>query len=204
MFPKAEVGLEVLLEALVTGDSDAAIRNQEKRGQGEFVRGEVLPKDCLRCTRDQFEKMGIVYGGDADDLFVYVMLPQGWKKEPTDHSMWSKLVDERGRERAAIFYKAAFYDRSAHISLTRRFTYSNQPVAGWGSKNIDHEPWCCVVTDCGVEIWRSPELEPEPDIDDNRPAWMAWYDKKNALAKTGKAWLLEHYPDFENPLAYWD
>jgi hypothetical protein len=31
--------------------------------------------------------------------------------------MWSQLVDAEGVPRVAIFYKAAFYDRKAHMSF---------------------------------------------------------------------------------------
>jgi hypothetical protein len=48
-----------------------------------------------------------------------VSLPPGWKVVPTDHSMWSDLVDAKGEKRASIFYKAAFYDRDAFIRIEK-------------------------------------------------------------------------------------
>lgn len=48
-------------------------------------------------------------------------MPDGWKKEPTDHDMWSRIVDEKGRERAMVFYKAAFYDQRADMRLVGRY-----------------------------------------------------------------------------------
>ena len=57
----------------------------------------------------------VVGPSKGDDLFTDVKLPQGWRIQPTNHSMWSDLLDEAGVKRAAIFYKAAFYDRSAFI-----------------------------------------------------------------------------------------
>ena len=102
--------------------------------------------------------MGIVFGKEVDDLFVEVTLPAGWKKEATDHSMWSKLVDDKGRERASIFYKAAFYDRDAHINITQRFHCMTQPVGGYGQDTPrTHEE--SVVTDCGGIIWKSDPIE---------------------------------------------
>lgn len=44
-----------------------------------------------------------------------VELPDGWKKVGTNHDMHSDLVDETGKVRASIFYKAAFYDRRADM-----------------------------------------------------------------------------------------
>ena len=104
-------------ENFLAASTPGGIERQEKEGQESFVASETLPKDMQGCSREKLEKIGFVFGDDIDDLFVSVVMPEGWKKEPTDHSMWSKLVDEKGRERASIFYKAAFYDRSAHMSF---------------------------------------------------------------------------------------
>lgn len=106
---------EVLFESIITGDSGQAIMNQEKRGQSDLVNSDVLPRDMGGWSPGQVAAIGIVIGEPVDDLFVNVTLPDGWKKVATDHDMWSKLIDDQGRERAMIFYKAAFYDRKAHI-----------------------------------------------------------------------------------------
>jgi hypothetical protein len=50
-------------------------------------------------------------------MFRPATLPEGWRREGSDHAMWSHIVDDQGRKRASIFYKAAFYDRGAHMSL---------------------------------------------------------------------------------------
>lgn len=100
------------------------IEAQEKQGQTEFVANSTLPKRFNSGTKEELEQMGIIFGEDVDDLFVEVQLPQGWKKEATEHSMWSNLLDEKGRKRASVFYKAAFYDRDAFISVYRRFSAS--------------------------------------------------------------------------------
>jgi len=96
------------------------IEASEKRGQQSFVKQEILPRHTTmeRDSREIIESLGIEITGNADDLFYTVKLPDGWQKVAEDHAMWSKLVDEQGRERASMFYKAAFYDRNAHISLT--------------------------------------------------------------------------------------
>ena len=105
----------MLMEAL-TGGQDGMIERQEVRGQASFVLSTQLP---IEGSDDPaFEAMGIKFGDPTDTLFREAELPDGWKKQATDHSMWSIIVDENGVERAAIFYKAAFYDRRAHIRPT--------------------------------------------------------------------------------------
>lgn len=181
----------------ITAATPGGIEAQEAAGQRAFVANETLPKECLYCTRKQLEQMGIVFGEDAGDLFMRVQLPEGWSKIATDHSMWSKLVDDKGRERATIFYKAAFYDRRAHIGLTRRFSFNVQPVCGWEQKfDNETEPRICVVTDGGEAIWQSEEVKPSPEIE--------WFRLDTVLNPLGLAWISEHYPDWQDPLAYWD
>lgn len=193
------------LGALLGGDLENAmvammpggIEAQEALGQRVFVASETLPIKCNFCKRSELEEMGIVFGEPVDDLFVEVQLPEGWKKIPTGHSMWSELVDDKGRKRASIFYKAAFYDHDAFIGTSRRFGYQVQPEGGWDS-DFDREmsPRICVVTDCDEVIWRSKPLAPSEDVE--------WFRLDEHLAPLGKAWLDEHYPDWENTLAYWD
>lgn len=102
-----------------TASTPDGIEAQEAQGQQDFVKSEVLPRRCNFCTRNQLEALGIVFGKEVDDLFIEAVLPAGWKKVPTEHSMWSELLDAQGKKRASIFYKAAFYDRDAFISLVK-------------------------------------------------------------------------------------
>lgn len=94
------------------------IEAQEARGQQELARSSQLPTDGLSAMP---EGTGIVVKGESsgDELFSDVALPAGWKIQPTEHSMWSDLIDADGVKRASIFYKAAFYDRVARISWQR-------------------------------------------------------------------------------------
>lgn len=111
-------------EKLVTA-LPGGILAQEARGQSELVQSVQLPiKGLLGRDRAAWEALGVKILDastgtvDANDaLFCRVELPAGWKKVPTDHAMWTDLVDADGKLRGRIFYKAAFYDRCAHISL---------------------------------------------------------------------------------------
>jgi len=198
--------MDVFYETAVTGDGPGAILRQEAHGQSDFVANDTLPIKCMFCTREQLEQMGIVFGDPVDDLFVNVQLPEGWRKEPTDHSMWSHLVDDQGRKRASIFYKAAFYDRNAEISLAHRFGCKVMPDLGYSDPDYKKGDWHCIVTDCGETIWQSEEyVGPEPYYSDKTcETWLKWSGRKDALATVGTDWLDEHYPDWRNDLAYWD
>ena len=190
----------LVFSELLMGVSNV-IERQEARGQKNLVGNAVLPHKFNFCTIEQFEAMGIVFGDKVDELFSNVTLPEGWYKEATDHSMWSKLLDAQGRERANIFYKAAFYDRDAFLSIISRYSYGTEPVGGWGAKT---DYWQCVVTDCGNVIWASEKVGPEPARDEPRDVWMKWHNEKDDLSTLGEAWLDEHFPNWKDPLAYWD
>lgn len=108
-----------LVGAMGEGSSDY-ITGMEAAGQAQIVASTVLPIDTGYGAKDDaYEALGIVFGEKVDDLFREATLPEGWTRAGTDHAMWSDVLDERGVKRIAVFYKAAFYDRSAHMSLVR-------------------------------------------------------------------------------------
>lgn len=184
------------MDNFLAAATPGGIEAQEKAGQTMFVSNATLPKEMLgRCTRENLEQMGIKFGADADDLFVTAQLPAGWKKQATEHSMWSELLDEKGRKRGAIFYKAAFYDRKAHITLSCRYnpsTYEPCDADGNVAEYGKHTHMKTVVQDCGSEVHVVGVRE---DRD---------YVANDAHGAQAEAWLDEHYPDWRNPLAYWD
>ena len=176
----------------------AGIELSEKAGQTALVNSTDMPLDMGREGQAAYEKIGFKFGDPIDDLFIAATLPPGWTREPTDHSMWSYILDEHGRKRVAVFYKAAFYDRKAHANLENRF--SVRTVYGDIDKEfgIGAAEQCYAVTDCGKEVWRGEVVTP-PDRPDR-----AWYDADEARRKMAAAWLTERYPDHADPTANWN
>lgn len=174
---------------------------QEAQGQRSLANSDTLPTlpDIGRYSdydaKAILEAAGVKFFGvvDGDPMFQYVELPLGWKEIPTDHFMWSKLVDDKGRERARIFYKAAFYDRYAHMSLSTRFNISRD------YDQRDKEGVAVTyVTDSGKVIHTTEPIH-LPAKEDRK-----YYEIGDKADKTAKAWLDQHYPDWRNPGAYWD
>jgi len=110
--------LLMLAASMGPGGSDQAIAEQERAGQAQLVTSDRLPTE-IRGDRASFEELGFTFGDPdpRDPLFAPATLPEGWKRESSDHAMWSYIVDELGRRRVGIFYKAAFYDRRADMHL---------------------------------------------------------------------------------------
>lgn len=174
--------------AMLMGNPSGAIEWQEAEGQRDFVGSDTLPTDIHGGGRAALEQAGFRFLGpvDGDPMFQYVEFPKGWTKKATDHSMWSDLIDPKGRKRGGIFYKAAFYDRSAHMSLCCRFSYGR-------NYNDNAKPF--EIQDCGKAIHTIP---PES------AASMKSWDIADAQRDAAIAWLNENYPDWANPAAYWD
>lgn len=191
-----------VIEALF--DSDA-IETQEARGQQQFVASHTLPIDGLewKFDRDKYNvtpkeyltSLGFVFGEKQDDMFINVALPEGWTMEPTDHSMWSYVNDSNGRERLSIFYKAAYYDRSANFGITSRFSRNRIYESDEGYKDGVIQ-W--TVADGDEIIYTSKEhTYSEKGGDDY---WKA----QDAAEKEVADWLYENYPDWTSPMGHWE
>lgn len=114
------------LDALLKGDlknyetasRPGGIEAQEKAGQQELVASTNMPKE-LQPNQEAFEALGFVFGEPIDEIFVSATLPKGWTRAATDHSMHSDILDETGKARVHVFYKAAFYDRRANTYIVK-------------------------------------------------------------------------------------
>lgn len=126
---------------LATGDTDSIIGAQERAGQRQVVHSQSLPT-TLHSPREEFEALGFSFDkpDPHDPLFAPATLPDGWTREGSDHAMWSYIVDQLGRRRASIFYKAAFYDRDAFMSLNTVYGYLSECLHA-GSPIVTDETW---------------------------------------------------------------
>ena len=151
-------------------------------------------------TKQQYERMGIRIIDEYDNLFYSVELPEGWKIEATDHSMWNNLFDNRGRKRASFFYKAAFYDRDAFINFGHRYSFEILPFDGYESdasyEDRKFKPWRLFLTDNGEKIKKLEEIVATTDEE--------YFRIDDILRKIGMTYLNENYPEWEDINSYWD
>jgi hypothetical protein len=182
-----------------------AIYAQEARGQKSLCNSAQLPVDGTKGKEDVWAKLGITFGPVGSDIFRDAELPAGWKKKPTDHSMWNELVDDQGRVRAMMFYKAAFYDRSAHISLERRFSCQRD----YDATEADPTKVRWVVRDkCknNEVVFDAVFDTPHKENAQGREYWDALDKIEREHGRSGgcNKWLDENYPDHNDPVAYWE
>ncbi|MFJ4551047.1 hypothetical protein ACIP4X_17775 [Streptomyces sp. NPDC088817] len=111
--------LAFLAASMGPGGSDQAVAEQERAGQAQLVNSDRLPTEMQGPDQAAYEAVGFTFGASdpRDPLLRPVTLPDGWKREASDHDMWSYVVDQLGRRRVEVFYKAAFYDRRAFMRL---------------------------------------------------------------------------------------
>lgn len=191
------------------GGNPRAIEAQEAEGQAELIESSQLPTKINSprgiVAREAYEKMGImvypftdkiarifkeqVKKMNDDPLFVSVILPAGWKIEATAHSMWNHSLDDKGRTRASIFYKAAFYDRSAFTNLICRYHANTAFVdLSLGAKNYDQ--YAFVVDNAtGEQLFKTPPF--------------ADYDKGASFRQQAQDFITSNFPDHADIAAYW-
>ena len=161
------------------------------------------------------EKIGIKIDGDGgnDSLFINVILPDGWKIKSTDHSMWNKLFDNEGRERASIFYKAAFYDRSALINFVRKYNVGldEKYINGVDGDSDLYERVNNTELSYNVSDGNKILFETDTTIFDivyneneHRKWWDEWNNFKDDKINECRNWLGENYPEWREVWTYWD
>lgn len=220
--------MEGLLYAMEGENPSKAIENQEKRGRDSVIRNHRLPKmvnyiphdigfkgitdsmeyeerqkiitqNKIEFTKQQYEKMGIIIDAEHDDLFWNVKLPEGWMIKATDHTMWNNLFDDKGRQRAHFFYKAAFYDRDAFINFDTRFRVTVEHTADADS---DYDVWRKsdyqgIIKDCEKIIFSTECVSVTGSFDGD--------DKvKDVLRNELEEYMNKNYPNYTDINAYWD
>ena len=162
-------------------------------------RKRIADANKAEFTKMQYERMGIKVIDKYDDLFYSVELPDGWKIEATDNSMWNDLIDNEGRKRACFFYKAALYDRDAFINFCHRYSYDIFPFDYYNGATYEErrfKPWRLFLIDNGRRIKLLKEITPTTDKER--------FTIIDTMGEIGRAYLNENYPEWENINAYWD
>lgn len=164
--------------------TEGGVARQEKEGQETLAGFDRLPVNGMS-NRRHLERLGFVVHEPVDDIFTRVTPPPGWTLVATDHPMWSMLFDDKGRKRGSVFYKAAFYDRSAHMRLDPRY-------------RIDRVYFPDGSDECSsriVDAATGEMLSAKPFRGDHR----LMNDDEAELQKE----LHFRFPDCVNPVAYW-
>lgn len=157
--------MALLAEGMITGSPAGFIERQERAGQSQLVTSDRLPAQCG--DHAPWLELGFTFGDPdpSDPLFMPATLPPGWERKATDHSMGSVIVDELGRDRVSIFYKAAFYDRRAHMNLIGLAWYVTKAVEYDEPAIVFDETWATREAVCAaMEQIRAGHLKEAADF----------------------------------------
>lgn len=191
------------VQAMLNGDvsnfiaasTPGAIERSEAAGQARLAKSaDRLPVDInypRGILRSKItEELGITFGKSVDKVFIEATFPEGWKIVPTTHAMWSDLVDAQGRKRAAIFFKAAFYDYTAHISFECRYIVDSYVDVVVNDVKMRK----CQVIDKAknIALWASD------------PAGERDFNAQDKNREEAAAWLDAQFPKHDDPFAYWN
>ena len=198
-------------ENFIAAATPGGIERQEREKQAQLVRREQLPLK-LGSPREFFDKLGFKFGTQLDKKLQEGQLPEGWKKiADPGHSMYSYVLDPKGCRRWTIFFKGAFYDYEAFgWSLQRRFVVSVEkdykaeigPRAVWGEIHDNAVPFDAKAKE-GRYV--TPKIVYRSQEDRFTP--KSWEDGERLEAMVRlemEMWIEANYPDYENPLAYWE
>jgi len=187
-------------------DFVAMVTGEDGRGHEFVTKTDTLPAVVEPDgAREVLEKAGVKFlgGVEGDPLFVHVKLPDGWKKVPAPHEWLTMLVDEKDRERARIFYKAALYDRQAALILVPRYgIYDSCYQVGWLEDGTEQEYMVC-VTDGGV-VLDGRKVIYDTEVIRLIGTRAEKFRATRTLIKKGEAWLDENFLDWKDPFAYWE
>ncbi len=199
-------------ENFLAAATPGGIERQEREAQRDLVRNLELPLK-LGSPKELFEKLGFKFGKPVDKLFQEATLPEGWKKVPSpSHSSYSFVLDQKGRARWQMYYKGAFYDRCADgYSLQRRYVIRATEDYNLKRAGSDVRPIWGEVLDYGIPfdpnetyhggvkpkvLHKSEEFTPKDIFDIDRIRKMVCLEME--------MWIDARFPNYEDPLAYWD
>jgi len=179
------------------------MENEEWRKQEEMVnQASILPSKTDPGEKEFLAKCGVKFLGQVEDneLFQYVELPAGWKKVGAGHPWLTMLVDDQGRERARIFYKHTYYDQIASLHLVPRYGIWEDPT----SRNPEGPSTIAATVIDGGEVLGQGEIlfmtQPIKVIGSRLDKMRIYHQQ----IKEAYAWLDQNFPNWRDPLAYWD
>ncbi len=171
---------------MITGSGSKVldiVQNQEQQRAGAE---RLLPCE-MHPNSKSFEAVGFIFEEiPGDSVLCHATLPAGWRTE-FDGVHWTELLDEKGRKRGSSFYKSAFWDRNGHMSLDCRFSI--------GYERSDETD----ITTIFIRDYQGNNIYTIGSTT------CRWGDKEyRKLKKRAEGYMKEHYPDWKNPVAYWD
>lgn len=174
--------------AMTKGNASEGLESVQNAEQARARSNCRLPID-MNPSRKVFETLGFSFTDIGDDVLFQATLPDGWTLKADRGGYCTYLIDEKGRTRGSYFYKGAFYDRSGNMSLDNRFCIDYERT----DKNDRNSPIIVSVKDAdGTIIFTAGQCD------------KLYSDQYDNLRAEAREYLKANYPEWENPVMYWD
>jgi hypothetical protein len=180
----------------VASDDASACDHQSHSAQRLLVSSDLVPMQIGGAQLWELEQMGFVFGAQTHRLFMHAQFPEGWKKVATDHPLHTDVVDEMGRRRAGIFYRADLCNQRADMTMFARYQIDAFARA------TDGVGYDVAVTDCGSTVERFGTWSDGAKAG-SREQTQSAQRAREKLAAQARAWLHKKRPKWHNPLLYW-
>lgn len=142
----------------------------------------LVPKNI---DKDIYEKLGFkIYEKKHNKLFYMALLPTNWKLVKVSE-LYTNLIDDLGRIRGEIFYN---HKDVAKLTLRRRYDIRKTSTMFY------------FMIYFGTEEEMLYKTEP---IYFSKHIGIREMQEKEAREECAE-YALDYYPDYEDPLAYWD
>ena len=176
---------------------EKVVEHMEEEGQKDVFERIMLAK-VMEPPREEWEKLGFIFNEIAgEEVLLQAVLPKGWKlKQNENNAMWTDILDEKGTLRGQMFYKAAFYQQMAHMELFKKY--------GIKRNNISMDP---IIDE--VYFGNSQEVlfiggRATLPLNPTEEQRNLYFEQLEEATQKVREFAAENYPDWENPLAYWD
>jgi hypothetical protein len=201
-----------LMGATLNG-SEKYITGMERAGTEQFAQSEQIPQRLMHGLTEEMLvslRFELLPPGD-DKLFRPAKMPEGWTKRTSDHDMWAYIYDALGFRRLSVFYKAAFYDRSSHMSIENRFHIRQDFSDGhYEDGTIKYDVLAQVPGGESEALFAvtSEQKFPRPADNVSSEEYRAHFDRKTEVEAELRdrclGWLVGRFPDPLNPLKHWE
>ena len=192
---KEEIDALMMFARIMSGEKNI-VEHMESEGQQYAVSNTMMAKR-MRPSIEEWENLGFRFTDiPGDSVLCEATMPEGWSMRATSHSMWNEIIDENGMKRGSMFYKAAFYDRSAHMMLEHRY--------GVCTIYVDEEQTTREVYfgDSNEKLFVAGQVYMSGE--ESREEAKAKYEELDRLEDLARKYGDENYPDWRNVHAYWD
>lgn len=158
------------------------------------------------CTKEQFENLGFVFVEKvilSDGRGAWqALLPEGWVMCRKD-SWQTHIYDQLNRDRAVYADNQIEPNDQNRGSITLRRRYYSTMVSG-PLLYTDYENYCVKVKRIVTSEEDAEVLYRTRTVNLRELKFPESNNTALALIKEADDWLDKHYPDWRDPLAYWD